>query len=305
VRVFITGASGLLGRALCHHLTRANWEVVALSRKRRDPSPDVAQWIIGDPVETGPWLEEVERVQAVVHLAGESIASGRWTPARKERLVSSRVQSTLLIAKAIRDAVTPPAHFLCASATGYYGPRGSEALCEDSAQGSDFLSRLCFDWEAAALGARQEGVVVHRLRFGVILSRSGGALAKMLPAFRIGLGGPLGPAERWFPWIHETDAVGLVAHILDHSSLARSLQAGAINVVAPGAVTMGEFARTLGRALRRPAVVPVPLGLLRLALGEMVEMLSPGQRVLAKRAIESGYQYRFPDLDSALRDCVA
>jgi uncharacterized protein (TIGR01777 family) len=301
MRALITGASGLLGSALCEELTRAGWEVVALSRRPRDPSPDVAEWIVGDPGTAGSWLAEVGSVQAVVHLAGESIASGRWTRTRKERLVSSRVESTRLIAEAIRNCETPPGDFLCASAVGYYGPRGDEELREDAEPGSDFLACLCRDWESAAMGAAREGLAIQCLRFGVILSPRGGALAKMLPPFKMGVGGPLGPSGRWFPWIHQADAVGLIKHRLEHRSVESRSANGAINVVAPGAITMGDFAKALGRALNRPAVLPVPLGVLRLVLGEMAEMLSPGQRVMAERAVESGYDFRYPDLESALR----
>jgi uncharacterized protein (TIGR01777 family) len=298
-RVLVTGASGLMGRSLCRALTANGREVVALSRSPRTQSDDVAQWIEGDPALEGNWLDEVGRVGAIVHLAGESIASGRWTRARKERLVSSRVESTRLLAKAIRDSKVPPQHFVSASAVGYYGPRGDEELHEDSPPGGDFLARLCRDWESAAMEASRDGVAIHRLRFGVVFSRRGGALGKMLPPFRIGLGGPLGPGDRWFPWIHESDAVGLAMYCLGGSG-----REGAINCVSPGAVTMGQFARALGGVLRRPSVIPVPLGALRIAMGEMVEMLSPGQRVMAEGAVESGYEFRFPDLESALRDCV-
>lgn len=301
MRALITGASGLIGSALCRDLTRAGWEVIALSRRTRTASFHVARWVVGDPGIAGRWLEEVARCDAVVHLAGESIASGLWTRSRKKRLVSSRIDSTKLIAEAILGCETPPRHFLCASAVGYYGPRGDELLCEDSAPGEDFLATLCRDWESAAIQAARGEVAIRCLRFGVILSSGGGALRKMLPPFRLGLGGPLGPGDRWFPWIHESDAVGLVLHQLGQD---RPGTAEPLNVVAPGTVTMGEFARTLGRVLNRPAVLPVPLGMLRLVLGEMSELLSPGQRVMADRALDSGYAYRFSDLESALRDCL-
>ena len=300
MRVLITGASGLLGNALCRDLSRAGQEVIGLSRSQQEASPDVSRWIVGDPGVAGPWLEEVQHADAVVHLAGESIASGRWTVSRKQRLVASRVESTRLIAEAIRGCDTPPRHFLCASAVGYYGPRGDELLHEEAVPGGDFLATLCRDWESAAMLAEREGVSVRRLRFGVIFSARGGALAKMLLPFRLGLGGPIGPPGRWFPWIHERDAVGLVLHQLDEPAT----DAAAVNVVSPGAVTMGEFARTLGRVLNRPAVLPVPLGMLRVVLGEMTDMLSPGQRVMADRALDSGYVFRFPDLESALRECL-
>lgn len=295
--IFVTGATGLVGSQLCRELVRGGNEVVALSRSAppAETSPGM-RWVRGDPGERGAWLEEVARAEAVVHLAGESVASGRWSAARKRRLVDSRVESTRLLVDAMGDATGA---FVCASAAGYYGARGDEELDEGAAPGHDFLADLCVAWERRALAAKERGVRTVCLRFGVVLSRSGGALGRMLLPFKLGLGGPLGPADRWFPWIHEADAVGLALFALGESI------SGAVNAVAPTPVRMGEFAKALGGALGRPAILPVPTLALRLALGEMGESLVPGQRVLPRAALEAGYAFRFGALPEALQDLTS
>jgi len=307
MRVFVTGATGLVGSGLCAELLRRGDEVTALSRKPpRKPSRNAQaslDWIVGDPAVPGPWQEEIGRATAIVHLAGEPIASGRWTRARKARLVASRVDSSRLIGETIAGCATPPEVWVNASATGYYGMRGEQPLGEDATVGDDFLARLCRDWEAAALEHASEALRVVCLRFGVVLSARGGALAKMLPPFRLGLGGPVGPRDRWFPWIGERDAVGLIVHAI-HSENCKPPLRGPLNAVAPGAVRMGEFASALGEALGRPARLPVPLGLLRIVLGELADLLSPGQRVLCEAAQASGYQFTQPTIDLALRACL-
>ncbi len=309
MRVFVTGATGLVGRALCDELLRRGDEVVALSRKSQRSVHGSLRWVVGDPGVSGPWTNEVEGTCAVVHLAGESIASGRWTRARKDRMVASRVTSTRLVSQAIAACANPPRVLVTASATGYYGFRGEEPLSEDASPGDDFLARLCCAWEAAALEAARDPLRVVCMRFGVVLSASGGALPKLFLPFRLGLGGPLGPSDRWFPWIHERDAVGLVLHALrgDAPDPVRDAPVlrGPVNAVAPGVVRMGEFASALGAVLRRPAWLPVPMGLLRIPLGELADMLSPGQRVECGQAIASGYRFSYPDLDSAFRACLA
>lgn len=307
MRVFVTGATGLVGRALCVELSRRGDDVVALSRNPQPVRERAQRWVVGDPGREGAWCGEIDGSDAVVHLAGESIAGGRWTRARKARLVASRVESTRIISQTIARCASPPEVLICASATGYYGARGEEPLAEEAPPGDDFLAGLCRDWEAAAQEGAGDALRVVCMRFGVVLSAQGGALAQMLPPFRLGLGGPLGPRDRWFPWIHESDAVGLTLHALGaaSSSPRRSdLLRGPVNAVAPEAVRMGEFATALGAALGRPARLTVPLFALRLVLGELAELLSPGQRVLADRALASGYGFAHPNLDSAIRNCL-
>lgn len=309
MRVFLTGASGLLGSQVCKRLHARGDEVTALSRRAHSSEPGGVEWVEGDPAVEGAWCGAIDGCDAVIHLAGESIAGGRWTQARKAKLVNSRVASTRLIANTITSSTSAPQTFVTASATGYYGSRGEELLSESSEPGDDFLAHLCRDWETAALESSSESLRVTCIRFGVVMSAQGGALASMLPPFRLGLGGPLGPRDRWFPWIHEADAVGLVLHALDTSRYEFGGEShrltGPINAVAPGSVRMGEFASALGEALGRPAFLAVPLGLLRIPLGELASLLSPGQRVSCGLATDSGYEFAHPELADAFRDCLA
>jgi uncharacterized protein (TIGR01777 family) len=292
LRLFVTGASGLVGRALARELSQEH-ELVGLSRQQQE-SDDVS-WVVGDPCEPGHWTEEACAADAVVHLAGESVASGRWTRARKRELVRSRVESTRHLVGAFASSQRRPRVFVCASACGYYGARGEEELDESSPPGRGFLAELCADWESEADRARDHGIRVVKLRFGAVLSRHGGALAQMLPIFRLGLGGPLGPARRWFPWLAEDDAVGLLRLAIEGEV------SGPLNGVSPGPVRMGELAKTLGRVLHRPALLPVPEIALALALGEMGTSLVPGQRVRPAAALRAGYAFRQPNLEAALR----
>lgn len=299
MRVFVTGASGMLGRQLCTALLERGDQVVALSRSSRSSSRPGEEWVAGDILRDGDWQVAVSGCDAVVHLAGESIGDGRWNEERKQRLVESRVESARSLVRAIKRAASPPGVLVSASATGFYGTRGEELLTEESPPGDDFLAQLCVDWERAAQGAEASGVRVVNLRFAVVLGREGGALENMLLPFKLGVGGPIGPADRWFPWVHERDAIALAIHAIVKDSLS-----GPFNAVAPGAVRMREFARTLGRVLRRPALIPVPLFALRLPLGEFAQYISPGQHVSSARAEQSGFEFAYPSLEEALRDCV-
>jgi hypothetical protein len=301
VRIFITGASGLIGSGLCPVLLASGHEVVALSRNLAAGGSAThvsgVRWVRGDPCEPGSWTSELAAADAVFHFAGAPVAGGRWTPERKRELVRSRIESTRVLVDALKSRGSGESGervLLCASAAGYYGPRGEEVLTESSTAGSDFLAQLCVDWEAEAARAGQLGVRNVQLRFGVVLSKRGGALCSMLPIFKLGLGGPLGPAERWFPWVAEDDAIDLCRFALEEPLW------GPLNVVSPGSCRMGEFTRTLGRTLHRPALVPAPLWALRLVLGEFADSLSPGQRVEPAAALEAGYVFRYSDLDAAL-----
>jgi uncharacterized protein (TIGR01777 family) len=288
MRIVVTGASGLLGRQVVDRLRARGDEVTGISRQMRADG----SWLAGDVTAPGAWQDAVRAADAVVHLAGEPLDRQRWSAKYKARLESSRIDSTRRVVEALGGR---PATLVSASAAGFYGPRGEEPLDEASPPGTTFLARLCQRWEAEAAAASSRGVRVIPLRFGVILSGRGGALVRMVPAFKGFLGGPIGDAQGWFPWIHEDDAAGLVLHALDSPRLA-----GPVNVVAPELVRMGDFSRALGRVLRRPALVPAPVPVLRLLLGQVAEALNPGQKILPRAALASGYRFRHERLDGAL-----
>jgi uncharacterized protein (TIGR01777 family) len=240
---------------------------------------------------------QLEGLDAVVHLAGDNIAAGRWNAAKKARIRNSRVQGTRLLCDTLAQLDRPPKVLVCASAIGYYGSRGEAWLREDSAAGTDFLAEVCQAWEAAAEPARQRGMRVVHLRFGVILSPAGGALAKMLVPFKLGAGGVVGNGQQYLSWVALDDVVGAVYHALMTDTLH-----GPVNVVSPHPVTHREYTRVVGRVLRRPTLVPLPAFVARLAFGEMAEALFlASARVEPSRLIDSGYVFRYPELATALQ----
>ena len=294
--IFLTGATGLLGSHLASGWLASGHEVRAVTRRPISEAPENGiRWFSGDLTQAGDWQSAVDGADEVVHLAGEPIAAGRWTSSRKESLRRSRLEGTARVVEAMEGASRRPGTFVCASATGYYGPRSDERLEEGSACGHDFLAQLARDWEESAQAAEVLGVRVVRLRFGTILSSRGGALPRMLPIFRLGLGGPMGPPANFVPWVHEDDAAGLVDWALRETSIE-----GPLNAVSPTEIRMAEFARTLGRKLGRPAFTPVPVFVLRLVLGEMGAALFPGQRVEPRIALEKGYPFRYRTFAEAL-----
>ena len=292
MRILVTGATGLVGLGLVARLAPAH-QVLRLTRAPR-ASSDIA-W---DPATGALDRRALEGLDAVVHLAGESIAGRRWNAAHKRRVRDSRVAGTRLLCEALASLARPPHALVASSAVGYYGDRGDEALSEESPPGEGFLGRVAREWEEASEPAARRGIRVVRLRTGIVLARRGGALPAMLPLFRLGLGGPLGSGRQWMSWIALDDLTGAIAHCLAHDGLS-----GAVNATAPGAVIQREFARTLGRVLRRPALVPAPAVALRLVLGgEMAdELLLASQRVEPRRLLATGYAFRFPALEPALR----
>jgi uncharacterized protein (TIGR01777 family) len=253
----------------------------------------------GDPTRPGPWQTALGGCDAVVNLAGAPIVDPphRWTEARKQAIRDSRVEATRCVGDALRHAERPPAVLVSGSAVGYYGSRADRVLDETASPGDDFLAKICIAWEEAA---REVADVtrVTLLRTGIVLGPDGGALHNMLTPFRLGVGGPWGPGTQWWPWIHRDDVVGLMLLALE-----RPLP-GAVNAVAPNPVTVNEFAKTLGAVLSRPALARVPEFALRLALGEAAEAMLASQRVVPRRALDAGYQFRFPDLRGALADVV-
>ncbi len=299
MRIAVSGATGLIGGALTQRLADGGHDVMPFVRRPVRGGEHAIAW--------DPARGTIDRrglalagFDAVVHLAGENVF-GRWTAAKQRRIRDSRVAGTRLVSEAIAGLERPPSVLLAASAVGYYGDRGAAELTEQSPGGGDFLAAVVRDWEAATAPAGRRGVRVANLRFGVVLARTGGALAKMLPAFRLGLGGRIGSGAQYFPWIALEDALGAILHVLATDSLS-----GPVNVTAPHPVTHRDFVRTLGRVLRRPAVLPVPSIALRLVFGrEAAAMMGSGQRVLPARLVASGYRFRFGELEPALRHLLA
>lgn len=299
MKILVSGGTGFIGKALCRSLVCRGMNVTVLSRNPLQakavlgPSINVVEW---DAVMPGPWENELDAATAVINLAGEQIAAGRWTPQRKQLLVDSRVNTTRLLVQAMARCSSRPQVFVNASGTGFYGTSVNEVFDETNGPGSDFLAQLCVAWEGAAVAARAFGMRVVCLRTGMVLEKNGGALAKMLPPFRAFVGGPIAPGTQWVSWIHRADLIGLIAWSLTNKTIA-----GPVNAVAPGPVTMGEFCGTLGKVLNRPSWLPVPEFALRLAFGELASVMTSGQRVTPKAALDGGYRFHFPRLDSALR----
>ncbi len=293
MKVAITGASGLLGTALTTALTADGHTVVPVSRTRRD-----ADTVVWNPRKGEIEADKLEGVDAVVHLAGENVFGLRWTQEKKERILASRVAGTELVAKTLAGLEKKPSVLVSASAIGYYGDRGDEILTEASAPAeAGFLSLVCREWERAAQPASDAGIRVVHPRIGVVLSPKGGALELMLPAFKTGLGGRVGPAAQWFSWIALDDVVGALRHALDTDALE-----GPMNTVAPHPVTMETFTDTLGKVLSRPTIFNVPTGLVRFVGGEMAdETILQSARVRPVVLEENGYDFRFPELEEALR----
>jgi hypothetical protein len=290
MNILLTGASGFIGSALASRLTKNGHSVVPLRRALAGSAPGPT-W---NPTAGQIRLESTGPLDAVVHLAGENIAQ-RWTPAAKERIRASRVDATRLLCEALVTLPQPPRVLVCASATGFYGDRGDEMLDERSGSGAGFLPEVCRAWEAAADPARLQGIRVVHLRLGIVLARHGGALAQMLSAFQLGLGGRLGDGRQYWSWIALEDLL----HVIEWSLVNASFS-GAVNAVSPGAVTNADFTRELGRALQRPAFLPVPATAVRLFFGEMgSEALLASARVRPARLLECGFKFRFPQLDTA------
>jgi len=292
MRVAISGSSGLVGRALVRSLAAEGHEVLRLARRAARERDEV----LWDPEQGFVDTKALCGVDAVVHLAGASIAGGRWTAARKELLRSSRVGPTELLAQALARLEPRPRVLVSASALGYYGDRGDAWLGESDPPGDDFLGRLVVDWEQACAPARAAGIRVVNPRLGVVMSAAGGALGRMLLPFRLGLGGALGPGTQYMSWIAIDDVVGVIRHLLLYESLS-----GGVNAATPQPVTNGELTRTLARVLRRPAVARVPAFALRLALGEAADALLGSTRMRPQKLADSGFRFRFPDLEPALR----
>jgi uncharacterized protein (TIGR01777 family) len=291
VKVAIVGATGMIGRRLTTALLADGHDVVAISR--RGATVADAPGVAWDP-QTGPLdPAELDGIEAVVNLAGASIGSGRWTDARKREIADSRIVTTRRLVEAI--GTNGPRTLINMSAVGYYGD-GDQPVDETAPAADDFLGRTCAAWEAAALAAKDNGVRVVVLRTGVVIARESEVLRRQLPAFKLGLGGPVGGGEQWWSWVHVDDVTGLIAFALTHPSLE-----GPVNAVAPQAVRQKDFAHALGRVIGRPTVLPTPGFALKLAMGESATIALGGQHVVPAAASAAGYTFAYPDIDAALR----
>jgi uncharacterized protein len=303
-RVLIAGGTGLLGRALAAKLAGSGRDVVLLSRspagKAQDQLPPGCRLAAWDARTADGWLELAEGARAIVNLAGESIGDGRWSAARKERILSSRLQATAAVVEAIGRAKTPPPVLVQASGVGIYGERGDEALAEGAevtAASDDFLAQTARSWEAASAGAENYGVRRVVVRTGLVLAREGGALPRMALPFRFGLGAVLGSGRQWMPWIHVEDWVAALELVLENAEAH-----GTIHFAAPEPARQGDFARELARTLHRPCLLRVPAWALRAGLGEMSELVLDSQRIVPQRLLDLGFRFRFPRLPAALAD---
>jgi uncharacterized protein (TIGR01777 family) len=302
MKIVVTGGTGFIGRALCVSLCQEGHNVMLLTRRIEAQGPcdstvTVIEW---NGREGGVWERCLDGADAVINLAGAPIADGRWTDARKQLLIESRVLSTRLLVEALSRCSSRPRILISASGIGYYGASDDRVLDEGAARGQGFLADLCLAWEAEALRAAELGVRVVMLRTGMVLEQDGGALPKMLLPFRFFAGGPIMPGTQWVSWIHRRDHIGLIQWILSRPSIT-----GPVNAVAPEAVTMKQFCEVLGRVLHRPSWLPVPGFALQAALGELGTLMTTGQRVTPAKALSGGYGFHYPTLEPALRAILA
>ncbi|HEY6806035.1 MAG TPA: TIGR01777 family oxidoreductase [Pyrinomonadaceae bacterium] len=293
MKILVSGARGLVGEALIKALVKDGHKISSLVRRATKGESEI-EW---HPNDGQLDVTKLEGFDIVVHLAGESIASGRWTDEKKKKIVDSRVQGTTLLSKSLASLAQPPATFICASAIGYYGNRGDELLTEQSTRGNDFLSEVCVEWEKSTTAAEAQGIRTVHARFGIILDKDGGALKQMLTPFRMGVGGKVGDGKQWMSWIALADVISGLEYVIDKPSVK-----GAVNFVAPYPVTNAEFTKVLGRALSRPTFLPVPAFAARLAFGEMAdELLLSSAKVQPKVLREHGFEFEFPTLQGALQ----
>lgn len=298
MQVTITGASGFIGRRLVSQLESAGHSIHVLGRAPRTGGSLSAQFSVWEP-EKGPPPAAALAVDAVIHLAGEPV-SQRWSPEVKRRIRDSRVIGTQQLLTGLRQVEHRPKVLVTASAVGYYGDRGNEVLTESSEPGDTFLSRICVEWEASARAARSFGLRVVPVRIGLVLGKGGGALEKMLPLFKAGVGGRLGAGTQWMPWVHLDDLVSLMVRAVEDESWN-----GPVNGAAPNPVTNVDFTTALGRAVHRPALLPVPEFAVKLLYGEMAQILFHSQRVIPQVPLSAGFEFRHPELFGALKAILA
>jgi len=294
MKTIVSGSSGLVGSALVLALTKAGHDVIRLVRRHEHENSSTIFW---SPDEGEIDADSCDNVETVVHLAGENIAAGRWSPARKQLIRDSRVDSTRLLAETMAACENPPKTMVVASAVGYYGNRGDDLLHEDTSPGEGFLADVCREWEDAAQPAIDSGIRVVKLRIGVVLSPKGGALAKILPAYKMSLGGTIGTGREFMSWLTLKDLVDITLFAIDNEAIS-----GPVNAVSPHPVTSAEFAKTMGRVLGKPTFLPVPAFALKVVFGEMAkETLLSSTRVAPSKLEKHGFQFTHPDLETALR----
>lgn len=300
-RILITGGSGLIGRPLTAELADAGYEVVVLSRnpERVRGLPAGARVVGWDAETPSGWGREADGALGIIHLAGENVAGGRWTDAKKQRIWKSRIHSSLAVQAAIHEAELAPRFLIQGSAVGYYGDRGDDVVTEEAPPGEGFLPQVCMEWEESTADVEDVGVRRVVARTGIVLAAEGGALPKMALPFKLYVGGPVGSGRQWMPWIHLHDQVAALRFLAEHETAA-----GPFNLTAPHPVTNRELSRRLADALGRPCLLPVPGFALHLLFGEMAEVLLEGQRVVPERLQTLGFDFRYPRLEEALRDLL-
>lgn len=298
MKIFITGATGFVGRHLSHLLLQEGHTVSGVgTRARQDLIPHASfRYISADTTRSGDWQEEPAGADAVINLAGKSIF-GRWSEQNKKRIYDSRILTTRNIVEALPE--NKAVIFCSTSATGFYGNGGNRILTESSPAGDDFLARVGQDWEAEAARAEEKGARVVLTRFGIVLGRQGGMMQKVLPAFRFYAGGPLGDGMQWFPWIHMDDLLAAFRFVLKNDAVR-----GPVNFCAPNPVRNLDFSKTLGRVLNRPAFMRTPALLLRIVMGELASAILCSQRAVPEKLLESGFQFKYPEIDAALKNIV-
>jgi uncharacterized protein len=293
MNILVTGGTGFIGSFLTKALISHGHHITIVTR-------DSGKYTSGVVTRYASWnsdlAEAAGKADAIVNMAGFNLSSQRWSPSVKQEILDSRIQATTAMAQAILQTKTPPKVFVSFSAVGYYGSRGDEKLPETAGPGDDFLAEVCRKWEEAAAPAVKAGVRLVLPRVGVVKHPEDGALAKMLLPFKLGAGGPLGNGKQYYPWVHMDDTTGLILHALHNDEVE-----GPMNVSAPGVCTMKAFANALGRVLGRPSLLPVPEFALRLALGEMASAVTASNRVIPEVALTTGYQFRYPEVEQALR----
>ncbi|MSR78017.1 MAG: TIGR01777 family protein [Candidatus Omnitrophica bacterium] len=302
MKIIVAGGTGFVGKPLLSALLDGGHTVILLTRNSghfQNASGSKLQLQTWDAQSTGDWTKQLEGADAVINLTGEGVAGKRWTAAQKKILLRSRIDSTHALVQALSQTTSKPKVLINASAIGYYGNIPAGNITETSAKGTGFLADLCDQWEKEALTAEALGIRVVRLRIGIVLERDGGALNKMLLPFKVGAGGPVGSGKQWLSWIHRDDLVAIILYALENPELS-----GAVNGTAPAPVTMKEFASSLGKALHRPAFLPVPGFVIKLLLGEMSSMLLDGQRALPEKLSKLEFRFKYPDLSGALKSIL-